>query len=121
MAVPASILHEMTPTQAIAEIQGSLGITLDELAQALSVDPRTMARWARGVVFPQHESRQRLDAVLDLARNVASFFATSDDGHGWLRDPNRYLGGISPLEALRAGRVDRARAALGVMQWGIGI
>ena len=121
MAVPASILHESTPVQVIAEIQATLGVTLDELAQGLSVDPRTMSRWAKGSVVPQQESRRRLDVVLDLARNVAAFFATLDDGRGWLRDPNRYLGGISPLEAIRAGRVDRARAALGVMQWGIGI
>ena len=37
----------------------------------------------------------------------------------WLRCPSRYLSGMTPLEALRAGRVDRAEAALGALDAGI--
>lgn len=114
-------LGGVAPSQAIAEIKRDLGIMSSDLAQSLGVDTRSVDRWATGRVYPQQEGRERLAALLDLAHNVEGFFATPEDAHGWLRDQNRYLSGLTPLEVIRAGRVDRARAALGVMQWGIGI
>ena len=33
--------------------------------------------------------------------------------------PNRYLAGFTPLEAMRAGRVDRAREALMALSAGV--
>lgn len=121
MTSTAPPLRDMSPAQAIAEIKRDLALKSSELAQALGVDTRTLDRWEKGQVYPQQEGRERLGALLDLAQNVRAFFATAEDAQGWLRDQNRYLGGLTPLEAIRAGRTDRARAALGVMQWGIGI
>lgn len=121
MANTAVPLRGVSPSQAIGEIKGGLAIKSSDLAQSLGVDTRTVDRWVKGQVYPQQEGRERLDALLDLARNVGAFFATPEDAHAWLRDQNRYLSGLTPLEAIRAGRTDRARAALGVMQWGIGI
>lgn len=121
MTGTAAPLRDVSPPQAIAEIKRDLAITSSDLAQALGVDTRTLDRWEKGRVYPQQEGRARLGALLDLAQNVREFFATPEDAHGWLRDQNRYLGGLTPLEAVRAGRTDRARAALGVMQWGIGM
>lgn len=117
-AVPAI---DMGPAAAIKQVRNGLGMSTSDVAQALNVEARTVDRWERGLAYPQQEGRQRLTALLDLAQAAATFFATPADAHGWLRDQNRYLGGLTPLEAIRAGRVDRARAALGVMQWGIGI
>lgn len=121
MANPAIPLRGISPSQAIIEIKRDLAVKPGDLAQSLGVDIRTVDRWEKGLVYPQQEGRERLDALLDLAQNVSAFFATLEDAHGWLRDQNRYLSGLTPLEAIRAGRTDRARAALGVMQWGIGI
>ena len=121
MTSTAPPLRDMSPAQAIAEIKRDLAIKSSDLAQALGVDTRTLDRWEKGRVYPQQAGRARLAALLDLAQNVSEFFATPEDAQGWLRDQNRYLGGLTSLEAIRAGRTDRARAALGVMQWGIGI
>lgn len=121
MANSAAPLQGVSPSRAIGEIKSNLGIASNDLAQALGVDTRTVDRWEKGRVYPQQEGRERLNVLLDLAHNVSAFFATLDDAHRWLRDQNRYLSGLTPLEAIRAGRADRARAALGVMQWGIGI
>jgi DNA-binding XRE family transcriptional regulator len=107
--------------QAIVEIRRGLAIEPHDLAQSLGVDTQTVDLWEKGHVYPQQEGRACLDTLLELARNASVFFATLEDVHGWLRNSNRYLGGLTPLEAIRAGRTDRARAALGVMQWGIGI
>ena len=32
--------------------------------------------------------------------------------HDWLRAPSQYLGGCTPIEAPKAGRVDRVKADL---------
>ncbi len=117
-AIPAV---DTGPAAAIKQVRDGLGMSTSDVAQALNVEARTVDRWEKGLAYPQQEGRQRLAALLDLARAATDFFAASADVHGWLRDPNRYLGGLTPLEAIRAGRTDRARAALGVMQWGIGI
>jgi len=117
-AVPAV---DTGPTAAIKQVRDGLGISTSDVAHALNVEVRTVDRWEKGLAYPQQEGRQRLAALLDLAQAATAFFATPADAHGWLRDPNRYLGGLTPFEAIRAGRMDRARAALGVMQWGIGI
>ena len=121
MANNAAPLRDISPAQAIALIKRELPMKASDLAQGLDIDARTLDRWEKGLVYPQQDGRERLGALLDLAENVSAFFATPEDAQGWLRDQNRYLGGLTPLEAIRAGRIDRARAALGVMQWGIGI
>lgn len=121
MADSATLLRDTSPSQAIARIKRELAIKPTDLAQGLDIDARTLDRWEKGLVYPQQNGRERLGALLELAENVSAFFATPQDAQAWLRDQNRYLGGLTPLEAIRAGRIDRARAALGVMQWGIGI
>lgn len=37
----------------------------------------------------------------------------------WPRDPSRYLAGLTPLDVLRVGRIDRAEDALLALESGI--
>lgn len=117
----AASLLDVSPARAIKRVKQQLALASGDIAQGLHVEARTIDRWERGAVYPQQEGRERLAALLDLPEHASAFFATPADAQGWLRDPNNDLGGLTPLEAIRAGRTDRARAALGVMEWGIGI
>ena len=107
------------PSDALREIQDTLQLSPDDLARALDVNPRTLERWRDGESIPQRESRAHLSALTELSRRLTSSFAGPDGPRLWLRDPNRYLGWLTPLEALLAGRIDRVQAALTALDAGI--
>jgi hypothetical protein len=46
-------------------------------------------------------------------------FTEWEGARDWLNAPSRYLAGLTPLEVMRAGRVDRAREALLALSAGV--
>ena len=58
------------------------------------------------------EQRRRLA----LAERLREAFG--ENAYEWLHADSRYLGGSKPIEALRAGRVDRVEAALEALDSG---
>jgi transcriptional regulator with XRE-family HTH domain len=93
-----------------------LGLSDEVLAGALDVDPRALARWRRGM-YPQLATRRRLALMERLQIHLRDTFA-DDAIPEWLEADNRYLGGLKPAEALRAGRIDRVEAALTALDTG---
>jgi hypothetical protein len=51
--------------------------------------------------------------------HLSETFTAWEGARDWLASPSRYLGGFTPLEAIRAGRVDRARQALMALSAGV--
>jgi hypothetical protein len=96
-----------------------LGLSAKDLTGALSVDRKTLERWVKGETYPQREARKRLIALLTLRDRLAESFEDLAGAREWLNAPARYLGGITPAEALRTGRMDRVEAALEVLESGI--
>jgi len=117
----ASVLLEMTPAQAVRELQSGLGFSDDELAEALGVTLRTLRSWRAGTAHPQQHARQRLVELLRLQGRVGDMFEGQDALREWLHSESRYLGGITPAEAIRVGRFDRAEAALEAVDSGIAL
>ena len=112
---------DMTPSKAIETLQRDLGLTMDDLALALRVEVRTIQRWRAQGTYPQRDTRDRLATLLRLRQSLLDFFQTSEDARVWLNEPQRYLGWMTPGEALRAGRPDRAEAALEVIREGMAV
>ncbi|MGI8857323.1 MAG: antitoxin Xre/MbcA/ParS toxin-binding domain-containing protein [Thermomicrobiales bacterium] len=110
---------DTTPRQAVEQVQRILALSDDELAYILSASPRTLNRWRSSETYPQHEARERLATLVSLAERLAETFRTEEASHTWMRASHRYLGGFTPTEAIRAGRVDRVDAALGALDAGI--
>lgn len=104
--------------ETIEHVARSLVLSDPEIATALGVGPRTVGRWRRGDAVPQRDARDRLVALVTLGEHVRETF-DDDAAAGWLRAENRYLGGLTPREAIRAGRPDRVEAALEVVDSGI--
>jgi uncharacterized protein (DUF2384 family) len=110
---------DITPRQAIEQIQRSLALSDNELAHVLSSSLRTLNRWRSNMACPQHETRERLAILVALAEHLTETFRTEEAGHTWINTSSRYLGGFTPADAIRAGRFDRAEAALGALDSGI--
>ena len=61
----------------------------------------------------------RVAELMEFHRHLEAMFSDWSGARDWLRAPSRYLGGFTPLEAMRAGRLDRARAALLALSSGV--
>lgn len=96
----------------IEGLERDLGISLDTIARALDVDRRTVERWRANQSVPQGKTRERLGELVVLRDQLLRMFGSPEAAQGWLQAASRYLGGFTPEEALKAGRLDRVRADL---------
>ena len=96
----------------IIGLERDLGLSPETIARALDVDRRTVERWRSNQTVPHGTTRERLAALLNLRDRLFRMFDSSGAAQEWLRSASLYLGGFTPLEALRAGRLDRVRADL---------
>ncbi len=115
----AGMVLDVTPAQAIDQLQEDLDLTKNELSGALAVTPRTLDRWTSGEAHPQREGRERLATMLDFDHRLREVFTNPEAANAWLHSENRYLGGLTPLEVARAGRIDRLEAALEALASGV--
>lgn len=110
---------EMTPAQTVGMLEEDLGLSTAELANALGLSARTLERWRAGETHPQREARGRLAALAVLHRRLRETFDSPEATRLWLRTSSSYLGGLTPVEVLRAGRPDRIEAALEALDSGV--
>jgi uncharacterized protein (DUF2384 family) len=110
---------EMTPGRAVETVEGGLGLGRGELASALGASARTIERWRAGQTYPQHEARERLAELVAVEAHLVETFDDPESRCAWLRSGNPYLGGLTPLEVVRAGRTDRVEAALEALDSGV--
>lgn len=103
----------------IEELERDLGLSVEITARALSVDRRTIERWRTNQSAPQGKARERLGELLALRKRLLAQFGTPDGTREWLHAPSLYLGGSTPLEALKAGRIDRVQADLDGLAAGV--
>jgi transcriptional regulator with XRE-family HTH domain len=96
----------------IERLREDFGIDERDLARALGVDRRTLARWASGDTYPRHGSRDRLRKLVALHARLWETWRTAEDARRWLHRSSPFLGDMAPIDAVRAGRFDRVEAAL---------
>ena len=96
----------------IEGLERDLGISLDTIARVLDVDRRTVERWRANQRVPQGKTRERLAELINLRDRLLGMSGTDEAAQAWLQPSSRYLGGFTPEEALKAGRLDRVRADL---------
>ena len=107
MRDPFSTVRTMTPRETLDTLAKSLGFREEDLAQALNSNRRTLQRWRAGTAYRQRQVRQRLAELLRLQERVRGTFKGRGAVRKWFHSESRYLGGITPTEAIRVGRSDR--------------
>jgi len=75
---------ETTPRQALDTLEKSLGLSEEELAQALSSNRRTLQRWRASTAYPQQLARQRLAELLLIQQRAQETFRGRDAVRRWL-------------------------------------
>lgn len=110
---------QVAPARILQLAIDGLGLEHRDIRDAFRVDQCTLNKWLTGEVLPQRAARTELNALHALHVHLGETFEDMADAREWLRDPSRYLGGLTPLEVLRVGRVDRVEAALEVLDAGV--
>ncbi|SRR6266853_2869993 len=93
------MIREGIPTAAVESILNAVGLSQSELARALGIPERTLARRKREGVLNSEESSKllRLARVISRAREVFDDPGAAVD---WLKAPNAALRGNAPLSLL---------------------
>ena len=93
------MIREGIPAAAVESVLSAVHVSQSELAQALGIPERTLARRKREGVLNSEESSKllRLARVMSRASEVFDGPATAID---WLKSPNAALRGNAPLNLL---------------------
>ncbi len=93
------VIRAGLPSTAIDTLAKAIRISQAELAAALDIPVRTLARRKEEGVLSRDESAKlvRLARVVD---RVAEVFEGEDDGIAWLKSSNSSLGRVTPLSLL---------------------
>lgn len=93
------MIREGIPAAAVESILSAMQLSQTELAQALGIPERTLARRKREGVLNSEESSK----LLRLARAISRANEVFDEpvaAIDWLKSPNAALGGNAPLSLL---------------------
>jgi transcriptional regulator with XRE-family HTH domain len=97
------LLGDDRPAREIAAwLEDALAVSQSEKAELLGVSLRTYQRWLAGEAAPSGEDERRLRLLARLVLDVRGLLGGPGVA-GWLRDPDRALGGRSPLEIVAEG------------------
>jgi putative toxin-antitoxin system antitoxin component (TIGR02293 family) len=94
-----TIVREGLPARVLDALAENLELTRGELAAALGIAERTLARRRKNGVFTAEESAKLL-RLARVTRRAAEVFEKSELALDWLKRPNRTLGGARPLDLL---------------------
>jgi transcriptional regulator with XRE-family HTH domain len=91
------------------EVRTQLQLRWEELADILGVDHATLWRWRHGEARPRPLALSRLQQFGEMTELLRRLFAGPDLARDWLRGatPESLGGTQTPLQVLRAGRIDR--------------
>ena len=92
----ATTLRAGLPVQEFDTVQNRLGVTSGQLADALSIAARTLARRKQEGRLRKDES-ERLYRLRKLFDRAVEVFESDDAAREWFRSPQPALGGSTPL------------------------
>jgi putative toxin-antitoxin system antitoxin component (TIGR02293 family) len=94
-----ALVREGLPARVLDALAANLKLTRGELAAALGIAERTLARRRKEGVFTAEESAKLL-RLARVARRATEVFESGEPALDWLKRPNRALGGERPLDLL---------------------
>jgi hypothetical protein len=97
--------------EAIERLTRCLGLSAEEMAEALGAPPKMMSRWHAGIVAPGPAASERLRRLSAVQQRLSGLFKPHDV-LWWLREPNADLNGQQPAWFLINGEFPRVEAAL---------
>ncbi len=104
---------EPTSPSAHFPLKGLRVLEWGDLAAVIGVDQSTLYRWRHGESVPRPLAVSRLAQLDELVQMLQRLFAGPDLARTWLKTATpEMLGGDTPLDTMRAGRIDRVLTLL---------
>lgn len=102
------------------ETRAQLQLGWEDLAAILGVDQATLWRWRHGEAKPRPLALSRMQQFAELTELLRRLFAGPDVAREWLKGatPESLGGTETPLDVLRAGRIDRVLTLLHILARG---
>lgn len=91
----------------------ALCLTWSEISRILDTTERTIHRWRAGESNPFPSFQRRLDCMNDLLDLMNEIFKKPEHCREWLHKKIPALHNRSPIEMLKAGRIQEVREVLG--------
>ena len=111
-------LQQGLPYRALEAIKQRLRLSDSELAEAIGIHPRTLARRKSQERLRSDES-DRLSRLARVTSRAIDVLGREENALAWLRHPNRALGGATPLRYLSTDLgAMRVEAILSHIEWG---
>jgi uncharacterized protein (DUF2384 family) len=79
-----------------------------EVANLLGTRPETVSRWNQGRAYP-HANTEKTLLELEFIVDQLSDFYEPDEARQWIFSPQKHLGGASPAQLIREGRIEEVR------------
>lgn len=79
-----------------------------EVANLLGTRPETVSRWNQGRAYPHASTEKALLELAFIVDQLADFYEPNE-ARQWIFSPQKLLGGVSPAELIREGRIDEVR------------
>ena len=79
-----------------------------DVANILGTRPETVSRWNQGRAYPQANTEKIL-LELEFIVDQLSDFYEPNEARLWIFSRQKLLGGMSPAELIRGGRIDEVR------------
>lgn len=97
--------------RAVGAILARWGVSDVDAAVILGgISPKTFRRWRDGELGRVHRDlADRMSYLLGIHKALRIIFAEPAQGYAWMRQPNRQLGGQTPLALLLRGGMDDLR------------
>jgi transcriptional regulator with XRE-family HTH domain len=86
-----------------------------EVANLLGTRPETVSRWNQGKAYPHANTEKTLLELEYIVDQLADFYEPNE-ARLWIFSPQKLLGGESPAELIRAGRIDEVMRLVGQLR-----
>ncbi|TMJ86325.1 MAG: DUF2384 domain-containing protein [Alphaproteobacteria bacterium] len=89
-----------------------------EVANLLGTRPETVSRWNQGRAYP-HSNTEKVLLELEFIVDQLSDFYEPNEARQWIFSPQKHLGGVSPAELIRQGRIEDVRRLVNQLREGV--
>lgn len=86
-------------------------LTQTDIARAMNVHPRTVARWMKRQAAPQPATRERILGLVAILEHLSTILQPQP-AHDWLFTSNPLVDHCKPVDFLRAAESRRVLGAL---------
>ena len=102
------------------EMMSWRGLSETEIAALLEEGSDEVGSWCKHEIDALPGAHSMMNPLTGLTNRLQAIFSISTDSRAWMQQPNEYLNGQRPVDALQSGGVEHVFNALAFVRIGVG-